>query len=955
MLFFILLFHICCGVTYELNASEYSRMPPIFYLDDYDRCLQEANGLFCTFNADLISDKPSNLLTMIKEYSMQEMIHFNHSRLHYGLCVTKTCKKQYELSLDLRQVLEGCLNETIWEKYELKVKVTNKYHCNMPKQYGHVDALDIFVAISLLIILMLNLIGSLCDAFRGTNDKNSDKSMLHYFSIRQNWRILWPLGEESDPRLRRLKGFHGIKAITMLFLINAHGAMPYITFVNNTQFVENSYSDLIIYPFMNGALVTRTYVIVSAFLLTYSLQLFSEKNPINWSILPKWILMRIIRLTPTYAVVLAWSMTWARFLGDGPHWHRAAVIESEHCRRDWWRHLLYINNYINGSHCNIPAWYLAADTQLYCLALVILISSRSTRARKLVLSMLFIIGLIIPAAHIYFEDLQPFPITSPNNILNFFTTDPTFNSIYKRGHANVLNCVFGIALGLSVYHCQKNKFNVQKYTRYRIVYWSLPVLSMALVTSGCIFFTEGPKVSLVTRMLFSIVVMPLLSLVLTAIFWGVVMKFEDVYRGILEWPGWVTPARLSYCAYLLHGTLIRLLAGSATELTHASLPNCLYSDVFNFPFLNGTLVTRTYVIVSAFLLTYSLQLFSEKNSINWSILPKWILMRIIRLTPTYAVVLAWSMTWARFLGEGPHWHRAAVIESEHCRRDWWRHLLYINNYINGSHCNIPAWYLAADTQLYCLALVILISCHSTRSRKLVLSTLFIIGLIIPAAHIYFEDLQPFPITSPNNILNFFTTDPTFNSIYKRGHANVLNCVFGIALGLTVYHCQKNKLDVQKYKRYRIIYWSLPVLSMALVTSGCIFFTDGPKVSLVTRMLFSIVVMPLLSLVLTVIFWGVVMKFEDVYRGILEWPGWVTPARLSYCAYLLHGTLIRLVAGSATELTHASLPNCFKYGLLTIVLAYTAATPLFLMVEAPFMRLLKERVMSREHSDKKKRY
>ncbi|KAJ8716966.1 hypothetical protein PYW08_005365 [Mythimna loreyi] len=599
LLYLIVLFQCCYGVIHKLNASEYSLMPPIFYMDDYERCLREANGLFCTFEADLISDNPSDLLTMIKEYSIHEMTHFNHSHLHYGLCVTKTCKKQYESNVDLRHVLEGCLNETMWEKYELKVRLTNKYNCNVPKQYDHIDALDIFVAILLLVIVMFNLIGSLCDFFRITDAKPlADKRMLYYFSIRQNWRVLWHLGEESDPRLRRLKGLHGIKALTMLFLINAHGAMPYITYVNNPEYVVNSYSDLIIYPFMNGALVTRTYIIVSAFLLTYSLQLFAEKNLINWSILPKWILMRIMRLAPTYAVVLAWTMTWARFLGDGPHWHRGAVLESEHCRRDWWRHLLFINNYVNGSHCNIPSWYLAADTQLYCLALVILISCRSTRSRKLVLSMLFIIGIVIPAVHIYVEDLYPFPLSTPNNILNFFTTDPTFNSIYKRGHANVLNSVFGITLGLIVYHCQKNNFDVNKRKRYRIIYWSLPVLSVALVTSGCIFFTEGPKVSVFTRMLFYITVMPLLSLVLTVIFWGVVMKFEDVYRGVLEWRGWEPPARLSYCAYLVHGPLIRLVGGSATALAHVSLANCFKIGLFTI-ILAYTVATPLFLMVES--------------------------------------------------------------------------------------------------------------------------------------------------------------------------------------------------------------------------------------------------------------------------------------------------------------------------------------------------------------------
>lgn len=49
--------------------------------------------------------------------------------------------------------------------------------------------------------------------------------------------------------------------------------------------------------------------------------------------------------------------------------------------------------------------YVAADTQLYIFAVVIFLMCRTNLVRKLVLSLLFVIGLIIPALYVYYQDL----------------------------------------------------------------------------------------------------------------------------------------------------------------------------------------------------------------------------------------------------------------------------------------------------------------------------------------------------------------------------------------------------------------------------------------------------------------------------------------------------------------------------------------------------------------------
>ena len=55
----------------------------------------------------------------------------------------------------------------------------------------------------------------------------------------------------------------------------------------------------------------------------------------------------LIRLTPTYAIVIGFYATLFYHLGSGPKWDTWVGKNSDYCRKNWWTNLLYINNYIN--------------------------------------------------------------------------------------------------------------------------------------------------------------------------------------------------------------------------------------------------------------------------------------------------------------------------------------------------------------------------------------------------------------------------------------------------------------------------------------------------------------------------------------------------------------------------------------------------------------------------------
>ncbi|KOB51770.1 Uncharacterized protein OBRU01_27267, partial [Operophtera brumata] len=101
--------------------------------------------------------------------------------------------------------------------------------------------------------------------------------------------------------------------------------------------------------------------------------------------------------------------------------------------------------------------------------------------------------------------------------------------------------------------------------------------------------------------------------------------------------------------------------------------------------------------------------------------------------------------------------------------------------------------------LFALGVIVIVLCKTPRSRKVVLSILFLFGLVVPGLHTYFQDLDGSLIVSPTTAVDLFVNDPTFNNVYKRGHTNISCYMLGLACGYLVYYLQETNFDVSKYK------------------------------------------------------------------------------------------------------------------------------------------------------------
>lgn len=177
--------------------------------------------------------------------------------------------------------------------------------------------------------------------------------------------------------------------------------------VLNSNFVVDALKQYRHAILLNSPLLVDSFLLLSGFLFARLLLLELDKRSgqVNFVLL---YIFRYIRLTPAYMAMIGLYITWMPKMGDGPIWNQRIGMEVERCEASWWKNILYINNYVGTDElCMFQSWYLAADTQLFILAPMILYPL--WKWRKYGISILIgatTISVLIPVFYTYYEKLD---------------------------------------------------------------------------------------------------------------------------------------------------------------------------------------------------------------------------------------------------------------------------------------------------------------------------------------------------------------------------------------------------------------------------------------------------------------------------------------------------------------------------------------------------------------------
>ncbi|VVC88286.1 unnamed protein product [Leptidea sinapis] len=356
---------------------------------------------------------------------------------------------------------------------------------------------------------------------------------------------------------------------------------------------------------------------------------------------------------------------------------------------------------------------------------------------------------------------------------------------------------------------------------------------------------------------------------------------------------------------------------------------------------NSTLVVQIFFLMASFLLAHKILQQRRKNLPLMKTFFETILNRIVRISPSNFVVVWFVATWMERLGDGPLWKPLVGGEAAVCRRKWWTHLIYMNNVIYpDDKCLIQTWYLAADMQLYVVALLATLLLRGRRAAVPLLAGLFIFvtGINFTLACLW-RLVPTFVLHRPESVLVAYGGEPSFNVLYQSPLGNASASLAGLLLAHLHHALGDAGVRIADHKVFRAVSvlcapaalgWA--ALSPRLLGGGVPHPMAAAALAALER--------PVFVLLVTVALLGAINGVKSWWRTWLSHFGSVAP-RLSFGALLLHLSLNKALLATRLQPIQLDRPHVFFQWFGVGVLSYSAAIPLALLVEFPTQRLYKE--------------
>nr|XP_029732450.1 nose resistant to fluoxetine protein 6-like isoform X2 [Aedes albopictus] len=600
---------------YFIELSQYHRMPPLAKFDDYDLCMEDVpEGQIATYCVARVVIKPvngSDLWHLIEDFSKDWKRHHNHALLDRGICLAQCKQLVQSLPNATRQALkvdkfeidfpyivdvtvfkntlndqkrygdlvEACVNYELNATYQLR-GYTEIEICDRNDEQFETDYLDLSFLIITAVLVFFMILSSLYD--KSINYKqdvvhyksvlpNKKQSFLVSFSMLRNWYRL--TSRSDDPLSRDLRFLQAIRFLTMYLVISGHSAFVfYILPTQNASKKEMLYHKIGTMIFTGGVQITQTFLAISGFLLTVLVMNHADKRKSSPGILflLKATVYRYVRLTPVYAYVILLHATWLVRMQDGPRWKLGVETERAFCRRNWWTNLLYVNNYVHADQpCVQQGWYLGCDYQLFMLgSLLMILIMKFRRFTKFIVSIAIILAYLIPALFIYIQEMEGVFLVTPHAQRFVLWFDQYYQKSYIPLHMNLGNYLAGMLTGLIYIHLKKNNINPVQKRWFRILWFLIVPLAIGSLLIHYIFYVNDfEKPSLWIAIYFP--VMKYTWGFFSGLFLiGFVNGVAPTMRRIFHHRVFEPLGRLTYSAYLIHVTVMRLFVLSNRSAIH---------------------------------------------------------------------------------------------------------------------------------------------------------------------------------------------------------------------------------------------------------------------------------------------------------------------------------------------------------------------------------------------------
>ncbi|XP_064215056.1 nose resistant to fluoxetine protein 6 [Tribolium castaneum] len=526
----------------------------------------------------------------INASTWEKMIAFSNKRsrntrneFFFSYCIPSSCTYD-DLESSLKQVTAK-LNS--FSDFKVTASV-NPRNCQLKPELKFSGA-DIGFTCVVLFFILLACIATSYDWLIKLDDlkkyrlEGKKHKVLMSFSLWSNLKKLSHETENDDG----LQCIHGLKVISMFLIIMGHRIMFGIgSPLMNPSFVENMYGRIEATALLNGPVIVDTFFNISGFLVCYLMltQLEKRKRGINFLFL---YLHRFIRLTPAYAMVLAFYCTLFVKMGSGPLWLERVQVEQERCVASWWANLFYLNNYINKEHiCMFQSWYMTCDMHLFMISPFIIWLLR----KKPFLGLVSLFVLIVASISVVFATVY---LSKEDAILMLymkFLRDPvinnTFKNIYIPTHMRASPYFVGMVTGYIKYVMKSREYKMPKYMVYMGWVMSIFIIEVT-VYSAFIFYLPDKPYDPIISAIYSAMHHFTWSICISWIVIAISEGYGAWVQPVLEWKPMILLSRITYAAFLCHGAI---QIYSVAILRHAN-----YAGVFHLVFYTAGDITLAYI------------------------------------------------------------------------------------------------------------------------------------------------------------------------------------------------------------------------------------------------------------------------------------------------------------------------------------------------------------------------
>ncbi|CAH0552702.1 unnamed protein product [Brassicogethes aeneus] len=386
------------------------------------------------------------------------------------------------------------------------------------------------------------------------------RETLLSFSLRANIKTICDKTVGSDT----IPVIHGLKSISMAWVILGHTCIVAFKYSDNMEYRKVVQKEFLFQTILNGTFSVDTFFFTSGLLVSFLYFRTNAKGKLDpltngttgflagFLHFVGLIMYRFARLTAPYLFsvgLVEVSMKWFHYNSV----FEVPALDHENCPKYWWRNILYINTlYPVEEMCMLWSWYLSDDTQFYIIGAIMLIVAANHFKSAAALLIIFVTSSWITTGYIAY---------SHSHIPGSDDPLALFDKIYDKPWTRLGPYLIGMCCGWLLF---KKDCRIRMSKLTLTVGWTASVSVLLSLVYGLYEVNLHP----IAGAAYSSLSHSAWAMGLAWIVVACVTGHGGVANKILSSTILYPFSRVTYCVYLIHPIVIRLMVMSTDSPMH---------------------------------------------------------------------------------------------------------------------------------------------------------------------------------------------------------------------------------------------------------------------------------------------------------------------------------------------------------------------------------------------------